>query len=138
MAEASSTSDPTLLPIFTGTSNIAVINPANQINSVKLSDNNFLLWNLQVLAGIRGLGLEIFILTDPPIPPTTLADAAGVEMLNPSFISWCRQDQLLFSFLLASMAESVQGHMIGCLTSTQLWSRVSSLFASRSKAKKKR
>lgn len=33
------------------------------------------------------------------------------------------------------MTEGVQTQMIGCLTSTQLWSRIFSLFASRSKAK---
>ncbi|XP_075508973.1 nudix hydrolase 19, chloroplastic-like [Primulina tabacum] len=37
--------------------------------------------------------------------------------------------------LEASMAEGVQGQMIGCETSSQLWMRVTRLFASRSKAK---
>ncbi|KZV46694.1 hypothetical protein F511_34870, partial [Dorcoceras hygrometricum] len=37
-------------------------------------------------------------------------------------------DQLLFSFLLASMSESAQSQMISCHTSSQLWTRVSQLF----------
>ncbi|KZV45700.1 hypothetical protein F511_26726 [Dorcoceras hygrometricum] len=55
--------------------------------------------------------------------------------MNPNFITWNRQDQLLFSFLLASMSESVQSQMIGCHTSSQLWTRVTQLFATRSKAR---
>ncbi|KZV55209.1 hypothetical protein F511_12796, partial [Dorcoceras hygrometricum] len=35
----------------------------------KLSDDNYLLWHLQVLAGIRGLGLEPFIHQNPLVPP---------------------------------------------------------------------
>lgn len=97
-------------------SNLLVINPANQINSIKLSDDNFLLWHIQVLAGIRGLGLDLFILDNLLVPPKVLTDDKGTEILNPKFIYWCRQDQLLFSFLLASMTEGVQAQMIGCVS----------------------
>lgn len=79
---------------------IVVINPANQINSVKLNDENFLLWHIQVLAGIRGLGLEIFIHPDPPVPPTNLPDVTGAETLNPNFISWL--DMINYCYLFFS------------------------------------
>ncbi|KZV24461.1 hypothetical protein F511_20720 [Dorcoceras hygrometricum] len=52
--------------------------------------------------------------------------------MNLNFVNWNRQDQLLFSFLLASMSESAQSQMIGCHTSSQLWTQ---LFATRSKAR---
>ncbi|KZV35204.1 putative inactive receptor-like protein kinase [Dorcoceras hygrometricum] len=52
--------------------------------------------------------------------------------MNPNFITWNKHDQLLCSFLLASMSESAQSQMIGCHTSSQLWTRVSQLFATRS------
>lgn len=115
--------------------NFLLVNPANQVNSVKLTDENYLLWNLQVLAGLRGLGLESFISIHPPVPPQVLSVDETSEVVNPAFITWCRQDQLLFSFLLASMSESVQTQMIGCESSAQLWSRVSTIFATRSKAR---
>ncbi|KZT76280.1 putative inactive receptor-like protein kinase [Dorcoceras hygrometricum] len=83
-----------------------LVNPANQINAVKLADDNFLLWHLQVLAGIRGLGLEPFIVEHPSIPPQAMSENGAADVMNPNFITWNRQDQLLFSFLLASMSES--------------------------------
>lgn len=77
----------------------------------------------------------MFILPEPPIPAATLKDSIRAEVLNLNFVSWCRQDQLLFSYLLVSVTESVQGQMFGCLTSTQLWPCLSILFSSRFKAK---
>lgn len=135
MAEANFIPDSVPRSPTSGNPAMVVINHANQINVIKLTDDNFLLWNLQILAGIRGLGLEVFILPEPPIPAATVQDSTGMELLNPNFVSWCRQDQLLFSYILASMTESIQGQMIGCLTSTQLWSRLTVLFSSQSKAK---
>ncbi|KZV51817.1 hypothetical protein F511_11194 [Dorcoceras hygrometricum] len=38
-------------------------------------------------------------------------------------------------FLLASMSEGVQAQMIGCESSVQLWTRVSTIFATHSKAR---
>lgn len=102
--------------------NPIIINPANQINSVKLSADDFLLWQLQVLAGVRGLGLEFFILQNPHVHPNFNSEEGTDDTINPFFITWCRQDQLLFSFLLASMTEAVQAQMIGCITSSQIWS----------------
>lgn len=70
---------------------------------------------------------------NPPNPPKTIEGSE--DSLNPSFITWCRQDQLLFSFLLASKTETVQAQIIGCTSSSQLWSRVFQLFADRTKAR---
>lgn len=96
MAEANSESSTAIL-VTPSNPNLLIINPANQITSTKLTDENFLLWNLQVLASIRGLGLETFIVDNPPIPAHRCTDG-GAETINPQYISWCRQDQLLFSF----------------------------------------
>ncbi|KZV26181.1 hypothetical protein F511_06348 [Dorcoceras hygrometricum] len=64
-----------------------------------------------------------------------ISENGAAEVMNPNFVTWNRQDQLLFSFLLASMSESAQSQMIGCQTSSQLWTRVTQLFATRSKAR---
>lgn len=102
------------------TPNLIIINLANQINTPKLSDENFLLWHLQTLAGIRGLGLDHFILNPPPIPANILLTESQLDAINPAYVTWCRQDQLLFSLLLASMTEGVQSQMIGCDTSAHV------------------
>lgn len=85
MAEASTHDDSSSNP--TSTIIPTLINPANQINTVKLSDDNFLLWNLQILAGIRGLGLENYIMENPHVPPETTS-ATTADLLNPSYVTF--------------------------------------------------
>lgn len=128
---------------FSGSSNLSAtspansifLNPANQINTVKLTDDNFLQWQLQIQSGICGLGLEAYLSEATPIPPQLISTETTPEGFNPLYATWRRQDQLLFSFLLASMADGIQGQIIGCTTSAQLWSRITRLFAVRSKAR---
>ncbi|XP_073058680.1 uncharacterized protein [Primulina eburnea] len=120
---------------FGTTSNLVLVNPANQITHVKLGDDNFLLWQLQISSGINGLGLEYLLKEETPTPQKFLITEDVAETINPLYILWCRQDQLLFSFLLGSMAEGIQAQMIGCTTTAQLWSRITHLFATRSKAR---
>lgn len=135
MAEASSHGESSVFTMPNPNLNPQLVNPANQINAVKLNDDNFLLWKLQILSGIKGLGLEYLLHEDSPIPSRMVDAEDSTPTLNPMFVTWGRQDQLLFSFLLASMVEGVQGQMIGCTTAAQLWMRVTHLFASRSKAR---
>ncbi|XP_075521494.1 uncharacterized protein LOC142554709 [Primulina tabacum] len=87
MAEANTPGESSSVTTSNFAPNLIILNPSNQINTTKLIDDNFLLWQLQVLAGIRGLGLGI------------------------------------------------QSQMIGCSSSAQIWIRVSTLFATRSKAR---
>lgn len=128
MAEAISSND-------SSPTNLVIVNPANQITHVKLGDDNFLLWELQISSGIHGLGLEYLLTEKTPIPEKFSIEDGMSEKVNPLYTLWCRQDQLLFSFLLGSMQESIQAQMIGCTTSVQLWSRVTHLFATRSRAR---
>lgn len=66
---------------FTGGSDLSAtspatpvfLNPANQINIAKLTDDNFLQWQLQVRSGICGLGLEAYLSEDTPIPPQLIS-----------------------------------------------------------------
>lgn len=135
MAEDDTHTESSIFTIPNPSINLQLVNPANQINAVKLNDENFLLWQLQILSGIRGLGLDYLLHEDTPIPPRVLEIGESTPVSNPLFVTWSRQDQLLFSFLLASMTECVQSQMIGCATAAQLWMRVTRLFASRSKAR---
>lgn len=135
MAEATSPGESGSTTAHNLSTNLLIMNPSNQINTIKLTDDNFLLWQLQVLAGIRGLGLDLYIDPQSPIPPSFLPGENGTDIPNPLHTAWSRQDQLLFSFLLASMTEGIQSQMIGCSSSAQIWIRVSTLFANRSKAR---
>lgn len=55
--------------------------------------------------------------------------------INPSFLSWKKQDQLLFGWLLSSLIEGVFGQVVGCSTSKEVWQTGENMFASQSRAR---
>ena len=79
----------------------------NFVTPVKLDRNNVILWRTQVLASVKGNGLEGFIngvLKCPeqflPFTSTGEASSSNVSELrsaNPDFIVWVKTDQLLLS-----------------------------------------
>lgn len=69
----------------------------------------------------------------PPKFLTTQDEEAG--HINAEFAAWEQQNQLLVSWLLSSMSESVLTRMVGCETSTQIWTKLNSYFASHTRAK---
>ncbi|KAH6766963.1 hypothetical protein C2S52_017946 [Perilla frutescens var. hirtella] len=73
----------------------------------KLDDSNYLLWKQQILATIEGFGLEKFL----------------------------EEDQLITSWLLLSITESVLVGIVGLTTSREIWETVESNYASQSRAK---
>ena len=46
---------------------------------------------------------------------------------NPEYVLWNRQDQLILSWLLASMTETIQAQMVGCNTAADVWKVVYNL-----------
>lgn len=104
--------------------------------SIKLADDNYLPWRQQAMATIRGYKLQGFISGAPVIPPKFLSaadEASGT--LNEAFLQWDQQDQLLMSWLLASMSDGMLVRMVGCDYSFQIWEKLEVFFASQTKAK---
>ncbi|KAH9677669.1 reverse transcriptase Ty1/copia-type domain-containing protein [Citrus sinensis] len=103
----------------------------NFVTPVKLDRNNFILWRTQVLASVKGNGLEGFIngvLKCPeqflPLTSTGEASSSNVSELrstNPDFIAWVKTDQLLLSWMLSSIQQNLLSTVIDCTTSKQLW-----------------
>ncbi|CAA0825571.1 Unknown protein [Striga hermonthica] len=108
----------------------------NQLISTKLTDENHLIWRQQVLTTVRGHGLEGF-LDGSSLPPTRFIPGAEEDLLqvNPEYTSWERQDQLLASWLLSSLSESILISVVGMHTSSQIWKSLESSFSTQSKAR---
>lgn len=107
-----------------------MINPGNQILTIRLTESNYLLWRQQVLTAVRGHGLtEILIPTGPP-PPAQLDGQP-----NAAHDLWLRQDQLLASWLLASISEPILISTVGLDNACQIWCTLEQAFAGQSKAK---
>uniref|UniRef100_A0A803Q9W1 Integrase catalytic domain-containing protein n=1 Tax=Cannabis sativa TaxID=3483 RepID=A0A803Q9W1_CANSA len=99
----------------------------NHSISIRLNDHNFLLWKQQVLAAIKGNRLLKFIKETPPAEFLTAEDRA-MNRVNQAFVDWEVQDQLLVSWLLSSMTESLLTRMVGCNSAQQIWSTLEKHF----------
>lgn len=104
------------------------------IFSIKLNEENHLLWKQQVLAAIRGHNLLHFL--ESTSKPHHLNPSSTESSYNDAeVVLWEQQDQLLVSWLLSSMSESILTRMVGCETAAQIWTRLNHFFATQTRAK---
>ncbi|CAA0831174.1 Unknown protein [Striga hermonthica] len=108
----------------------------NQLISIKLTDENHLIWRQQVLTTVRGFGLEGFLDGTSEAPTRFIpGEEEGILQVNPEFTTWQRQDQLLASWLLSSLSESILISVVGMSSSSQIWKSLESSFSTQSKAR---
>lgn len=77
------------------------------VTPVKLDHNNFILRRVQILASIKGNGLEGFINGDHDCPKQYIQSESSTragsstndesKFVNPEFITWMKTDQILLS-----------------------------------------
>jgi len=100
--------------------------------SLKLTNDNFLVWKQQVSATLRGLQLMHF--SDGTKVPSKFPTQDNQFVPNPEFCTYQQQDQLLVAWLLASMSSSLLTKMVGLDSSAKIWCRLLTHFASHTRA----
>lgn len=129
--------------------NIATINasPTEHITSntyvfttpIKLAQNNFILWKLQVLSNIRANELEGFIYDSHVCPSKAFMhlgpNRTTITTPNPEYQIWKKQDHILLSWLLSSLSERVLGTVVDCSTSCEVWTTLANQFSARTRAR---
>ncbi|RVX22010.1 Retrovirus-related Pol polyprotein from transposon RE1 [Vitis vinifera] len=108
----------------------------NHSLSMKLDNKNFLIWKQQIVSAIRGYGLQVLSDDEVLVQFLTREDARSGKATK-EFLEWEQQDQLLLSWLLSSVSESILPRLVGCDTSFLLWGRLEQYFASQTRAKAK-
>uniref|UniRef100_A0A803PJV9 Retrovirus-related Pol polyprotein from transposon RE1 n=1 Tax=Cannabis sativa TaxID=3483 RepID=A0A803PJV9_CANSA len=98
--------------------------------TVKLDRTNFLSWKSQVLPTVIGHDLDEILLAGIP-PPAQLVSGEP----NPMLRQWKRQDQLLLSWLRASMTDAVLASVANFTSSHSVWRALEQRFSSQSKAR---
>ncbi|KAJ8639207.1 hypothetical protein MRB53_015901, partial [Persea americana] len=111
---------------------------------IKLSPTNYLMWRSQFMPLLKGHNLMGFIDGTNPCPPIFVSAAKDdgskskeddSPSLNPDYVSWSRQDQLLLSWILSSLTEGVHAQVVGLSTSYEVWHHLATTYASTSKAR---
>jgi hypothetical protein len=68
-------------------------------------------------------------------PPKFLTDEEGECTLNPKYTIWNKKDQFILSWINATLSENVLATVYGLNTSRQVWSALTSRFASQSRSR---
>jgi len=106
--------------------------------SIKLDDENFLVWEHQILATIYGLHFFHFLDATPAPPKFLTQSAAESSIINPAYVHHQQQDNLIVAWLLGSMSSPMLTKMVGLRTSTAIWKKLTIYFASQSRARVKK
>ena len=93
-------------PTTTDESLRMIISPLSQLITIRLEDDNFLMWRYQIENVVRGYGLEGFLFGTKHLPPKMVTDETGILVPNPKFRDYQRQDHLLISWLLSSIGSA--------------------------------
>jgi len=105
--------------------------------NLKLDDDNFFIWKHQVLATIRELKLYHFLDNSSTPPQFLNVEDTTAQRMNPAFTNHEQQDQLLVTWLLASMSNSILTKMVGLDSTHQIWSKLHVYYASQTCARVK-
>jgi hypothetical protein len=107
--------------------------------SEKLTRDNFLLWQAQVLPDICGAHLYGFLDGSMPAPEKVLkskdADGKEVTIPNPEYARWISNDQSVLGYLLWNMSREVLIQMVAQTSSAGAWTAITKMFSSQSRAR---
>ncbi|KAJ4818128.1 hypothetical protein LUZ62_030694 [Rhynchospora pubera] len=126
---STSTSSSTSLPSSTPDSLILLNLPI----STKLNLNNFLAWQSQIVPLLHGY--DLFKYVHSPTPPDPTITVGTAVQLNPSYVQWQKQDQLLLGWIRSSLSEPLLAQVVSCTTSASLWSMLHRTFSATSRAR---
>lgn len=80
---------------------------------------------------VRGYGLESFLIGDQQISEQHITVEGSTETsVNPEFLLWTRQDQLLSAWIQSSLTESTMVQIVGLTSSKEIWQTIEANFES--------
>jgi hypothetical protein len=135
----SSSSSTTTAPNATPTSFFSA--PPVNINHtihVKLTRDNFLVWQTQLLPFLIGHDLLGCVDGSRQPPHSILVlteDGTQSSTPNPTYQTWVQQDQLLLSTIIYTLTESLISQVVGLPTSQAVWETLTSMFSSQYQAR---
>lgn len=103
---------------------------------LKLDRHNYVFWRAQVLPTIRAHAFDDFISTTAILPSPLLPSQSGAPPRpHPEYSVCIRRDQFLLGWILASISDSMLGHVVRCTSAREAWLTLERLFLSQSKAR---
>jgi len=113
------------------------VNIANFV-TIKLAEDNFLLWQAQFHRFLRSQDLFGFINGETPPPAQMMQieiEGSETEVVNPDHTDWMKTDQLISSWISGAVSENILSLIIGLETSYEVWQTLLNRFTQKSVAK---
>ena len=100
--------------------------------TVKLNEQNFFFWKRQFQSFLSGQHLFGFVTGTIPQPVTTILaptiHGTSTPVPNPDHELWFQTDQVVQSWLLGSITDSLQSMVANCSTAQEIWSTLETHF----------
>ncbi|KAI3981691.1 hypothetical protein MKX01_020634 [Papaver californicum] len=136
MASSAETNSSTETTSTHPSSTLSFFKNVTSLVSIKLDRSNYLLWKIQKLPLLYYQ--DLYQLVDPkfPIPSVTLIDPTTNQPIENPLHNQCRKtDQLLFSWINATLTEPILSQVVGLNTAREVWDYLESSFASKNVAR---
>ena len=95
-----------------------------QCVTLKLKDDNYLIWKLQFEQFLSSQMLLGYVTGDQPRPAQTITvrtEDQAVEAANPEFVRWVQKDQLIMAWIYGTLSENALRSVYGLHTSQEVW-----------------
>ncbi|GFP87273.1 hypothetical protein PHJA_000871000 [Phtheirospermum japonicum] len=100
---------------------------------IKLTSANFRVWSRQIQSTIIGFDLVGYIDGTQKVP-SQFSDTAQ-QVVNPEYLLWFRQDQILTSALLGSCSDTIQPIISSAQTACDAWKHLTMSYANTSRGR---
>jgi hypothetical protein len=105
---------------------------------IKLTQDTYPIWLPQVVPHLKGGNLYGYVdgtLKCPPETITTITDGVETTSLNPTYLHWYMQDQLILGAITFALSNKMISHVTRCTTYMEAWTTLKNLFSAQSKAR---
>jgi hypothetical protein len=122
----------------TTTPSIVALSNTHQMVALKLTNTIYFYWRMQMKSYLLGQGVFHFVDGSVPYPPFYVSNSSdgSSSTINPSFLHWKQQDQLILStLLLSSLFMDVLHLVVDCQTSSCVWRTLEKTLASPSNSR---
>jgi hypothetical protein len=121
----------------TTTPSIVALSNTHQVVSLKLTTTNYLYWRMQMKPYLLGQGVFHFVDGSVPCPSSHVSNGSdgSSSAINPSFLRWKQQDQLILSALLSPLSMDVLHLVVDCQISSCVWRTLEKALASPSNSR---
>ena len=100
---------------------LLLLNNMSNLLSAKLDSTNYMVWKLQISAILDAYSMINHIDGSIPQPREFLIFEAGVQTVNPAFLTWKKRDKAFVTLLYSTLSSLVIDMVVGKSTSQEVW-----------------